>query len=386
MPRKPYHDDFRFKVRNGIYYVLYRYEPGRPRSTGQTTETEAIAWAYAHLGESTRSASTLRDFARDFFIPGKCTWATRMLKKGRTFAADYFPGHRYRLEGYVLPRFGSLLVSAITTKMLDEWLMDLRGSRSGEELSAETKHKMLVTLRKVFEEAVYQGVISTNPAKGVSPFYDRNPGREPFTVAELAQLFPDDYDELTGIWLTRSWAAFFYVQASCGLRPGEVAALQWGDWIRSLHGAIIRRSVEHGSQKLKGLKTEKKGVDMKPAVFTSRAEELLLMLEAESERTGLDDLVFSINGRPLILETANKHFKASCVRAGVDPAGRTQYCLRHTFNTLVAKRASLVQLQTAMGHVSMSSSRRYMHPAPEDLLEQAAPVRDVIENVFTWKT
>ena len=368
-----------------MYYVIYRTEPGRPRSTGQTTETDAIAWSYAHLGEKPRANLTLAEFAKDFFIPEKCTWTTRVLKKGRTFNSGYFPEHRIRLERYVRPKFGPLLVSAITTKAIDEWLMDLTSVRTGEDLAAESKHKLLVTLRKIFEEAQYQGVIETNPANGVSPFYDKSPGRKPFTPDELVTLFPDDIDELMRIWLTLPWATFFYVQASCGLRPGEVAALQWGDWIRSSQGAVIRRSVENRTRKLKGLKTKKAGVKMKPAIFTARAEALLLKLEAATDRTALEDPIFQIESRPVSLEGQNKHFKASCLRAGVELDDRTQYCLRHTFNTLVAKRASLSQLQTAMGHVTMSSSKRYMHPEPEDLLEQAAPVRDIVESVFEPK-
>lgn len=80
MPTKPYHKDFRFKRRNGIYYVIYRIRPDRIRSTGQRTEEEAIAWAYAHLNEDPKPTITLKEFAGDFFVPGTCTWSTRMLK------------------------------------------------------------------------------------------------------------------------------------------------------------------------------------------------------------------------------------------------------------------------------------------------------------------
>ena len=383
MPKRPFHDDFRFKRRNGIFYVIFRFEPGRPRSTGQTTESDAIAWAYAHMNEPVRPNVTFADFTKCFFVPGECSWATRMLKKGRTFNAEYFTGHRNRLTAYMLPKFGPLLVSAITTKTIDEWLMDLKAIRTKEDLAAESKHKILVTLKKILEEAKYQGVIASNPAKDVSPFYDKSAGRDPFSISELHTLFPEDIDRLLHIWQTLPWATYFYVMASCGLRPGEAAALQWVDWIRSLHGVIVRWSVENKTGELKGLKTEKKGVQMKPAMLTARAETLLIMHESAQERTQLDDMVFQVNGAALKLETCRKHFRASCKRAGVELNGRTPYSLRHTFNTLVSKSATLSQLQTAMGHITMSSSQRYLHPEPEDLLEQAAPVRNIVERVFS---
>ena len=383
MARKSYHEHFRFKNRNGIYYVLYRIEPGRPRSTGQHTEEDAIAWAYAHMGEKVHVRTTLKEFAKDFFIPGKCTWATRMLKKGRTFNAEYFSGHRGRLKTYILPKFGPLLVSAITTKMLDEWLMDLKSSRNGEDLAVESKHKILVCLRKVFGEAVYQGLIDTDPAAAVTPFYGASTEREPFTVEEIQTLFPEGMDELLRIWQTLPWATYFFIMASCGLRPGEVAALGWGDWYRSLHGLIVNKSVENKSGRIKGLKTEKRGTDMKPAILTERAEMLLLTLESQTEDTSPEQLIFGRkNGGTMILESSNKHFKASCIRAGIEHRGRTQYCLRHTFNSHVAKKASLSQLQTAMGHVTMSSSNRYLHPTAEDLLEEVQGIRNIIHQVF----
>ena len=185
MARKSYHEHFRFKNRNGICYVLYRTEPGRSLSTGQHTEEDAIAWGYAHMGEKVHVRTSLKEFAKDFFIPGKCTWTTRMLKKGRTFNAEYFSGHRGRLQSYILLKFGPLLVSAITTEMLDEWLMDLKSTRTGEDLAVETKHKVFVCLRKIFGEAVYQSLIDTNPAAAVTPFCGASTEREPFTFAEI---------------------------------------------------------------------------------------------------------------------------------------------------------------------------------------------------------
>ncbi len=122
---------------------------------------------------------------------------------------------------------------------------------------------------------------------------------------------------------------------------------------------------------------------MKPAVFAERAEQLLLLLESKSEDTSETKLIFHReNGRPMILETVLKHFKASAERAGVDLNGRTTYCLRHTFNTHLAKSISLKQLQTAMGHTTMSSSKRYLHPESEDLLQDAQSIRGLVEKVF----
>ena len=385
MARKPFHSDFRFKNRNGIFYVIYRARPDKPISTGQRTEEEAIAWAYAHQQDKPKVNVKFHDFADDFFLPGKCPWTTRMEKKGRDFGADYLPGHRSRFNCYIMPRFGPLLVSAITTKVIDEWLMDLKSVRNGEPLSASTKDKVLIGLRIILKQAVYEGIIDNNPAERVEPFADKNPGREVFTVEELGKMFPEDLEELFRIWGDVQWATYFYIVATTGIRPGEGAALRWTDWVRSLHGAVIRHSIENSTGRLKGLKTEKRGVDMKPAIFTERAEELLLMLEANTLNTAPEELIFKINGKPIKSETALKHFKYSCDRARIDRGNRTTYNLRHSFNTHLLKHATLVQVQELMGHTTLVSSLNYNHPRGEDLLSKAQGMRNLISKVYDPK-
>jgi hypothetical protein len=48
-----------------------------------------------------------------------------------------------RLENYWFPKFGSLLISAINSAMIDDWYMDLDSKRSGKELSDNSKNKIL---------------------------------------------------------------------------------------------------------------------------------------------------------------------------------------------------------------------------------------------------
>ncbi len=171
--------------------------------------------------------------------------------------------------------------------------------------------------------------------------------------------------------------------ASCGLRPGEVAGLRWGDWNKKMHGAVVSHAIENRTGTIKGLKTDRAGMKQKPAIFTDRAEALLLMFEAQTENTDTGELIFKReNGKPFLLETSNKHFKAACERAEIDRHNRPAYSLRHSFNTLLSKNVSLEMLQKAMGHITLQSSKRYLHPTDEDLLEQAQGIRNYVEAVF----
>ena len=91
----------------------------------------------------------------------------------------------------------------------------------------------------------------------------------------------------------------------------------------------------------KGLKTEKKGVEVKLAIFTYRAEQLLLLLESQTESTNENDLMFAVRRHLLLTETILKHLRSSANRCDVDLDGRTSYYFRHTFNTHLAKYISL---------------------------------------------
>jgi integrase len=122
----------------------------------------------------------------------------------------------------------------------------------------------------------------------------------------------------------------------------------------------------------------------KPAILTERAEGLLLLLESNSYTTDSTALIFHApDGGPVLLETANKHFKSSCIKAGIDPRGRTQYCLRYSFNTHALHMLQRTDVQKLMGHKTDIMTRHYYHPADEDLLHQVPEsARKKLEDIW----
>jgi len=78
-------------------------------------------------------------------------------------------------------------------------------------------------------------------------------------------------------------------------------------WIQDLHGAVISRSIEHGTYRIKDLKTSRVGVTVKPMIFSEQLEWALPTLELR--RALRDDLLFRTETvRPIGPETANEHF------------------------------------------------------------------------------
>ncbi len=373
--KKPY----RFwKKPSGIYYVMYAIRPGKWLSTGQKKESDARIWAEENRVNKIETSQTLQQFADGFFIPGRHNWIERKHAKNKYFASDFLTTHQSRLDNYILPYFGSYLLPAIRERAIDDWLIDLKGKF--KPLSGATKNKILVTFRHVLQEAKEQGIIDSNPASEIEMITEKKKEREIFSPEEIRLLFPDSEEELMKIWLTKSWELFFRVEACCGLRPGEVSALSWGNFYPDLNGLIVNKSVDFKTGKIKGIKTEKKGMSEKPAILTDYIVQELLRCKYELKPEETDLIFPSINWNTLKPEISNKHFKASCDRAGLDRAGRTQYCLRHTFDTELLKKLSRETVQNLMGHTTYR--KEYDHRTGEDLLVQLQDIVPVVESRF----
>jgi hypothetical protein len=167
------------------------------------------------------------------------------------------------------------------------------------------------------------------------------------------------------------------MQWTCGLRPGEVGAFILQDWIKEHHGAVIRRALENKTLEVKGLKTEKRGMTVKPVIFSDKLESVLTLLEFEGAPKA--ELLFTVNGRAIKAETANKHFKAAAGRAGVDVHERTQYCLHYTFYTEALKIMPEKEVEKMAGHKTLRKD--YDHRKGLDFLKTAKPLREIINKL-----
>lgn len=371
------------------YYVIFDHDPGKPKSTGIPVEKKdsnpgqpwgydaAVAWAYAKLDRERVSEDTLfGDFARDFFTE-KCRWRIRAERRGREYSHLFYTSNRGWLVNYILPRWEAVPFKWITTKALDEWLMQLDSTQNKAPLSPSSLDKIIQTLRKVFTQAVYEGYISDNPASRLEPYDNKISKKRPFTQEEIDKLFPADYDEAIRIWLTHDWYTFFLMEKVCGLRPGEISTFKLSDWIPELHGALISRALEPQTGKVKGLKTSKQGARVKPALFSDILEDALNVYIFQGKDP--DDFLFwSTEGNLICTDTSNKHFKYAAKRAGVDLAGRTQYSLRHTFYTDLLRKLPEKDVTMMAGHRNLR--KEYDHRKAEDFLRAAAPIREIINS------
>lgn len=89
--------------------------------------------------------------------------------------------------------------AAITAPMIDDWLLDLDNTK-GLPASPELNNKIVQTFRILLREMEYRDLVPKNVALQVGWFDDLS-RRQPLTMEECRNLFPEDMDELVRIWL-----------------------------------------------------------------------------------------------------------------------------------------------------------------------------------------
>ncbi len=376
----------------GRWYVLYRKDEAHPKSTGipadpavpDQNESAAVHWANAGLYIEKPSKITFEEYAKDFFIPDKCKWTRRNItgRRQKKYNSLYLSSKRGYLANYLIPCFGFLQFHMISTNLIDDTLEKLDSIMYGVPLSGSSLDKILHTFRIILQEAKRDELVRDNVAYDVEPF-DTTKGsrkREPFTQQEIKKLFPGNLTECIRIWGTLQWYGYFLMMYTGGLRPQEVSAFEYPDWIQDENGAVFHQRLDSNTMEIMdGLKTVDKGMTIKAVVFSERLEWLLqLMIEQGAPRTGV--FFLSENNRPIGSETANKHFKASSKRAGLELGKRTQYCIRHTYYTELLKVIPERDVEQLAGHTTLR--KEYDHRKGIDFLRKRKGLRDAINKLI----
>lgn len=372
---------FTYRKDKKCFYVTYRHIPGRWFSTGMATIEQAVLYAEDELRRGgvgkISTMPMLEVFTKGIFSTDD-PYGIRRRNQGRNlvYSDSYYRDHQSRLEHYILPTFGKHLLDSITDVAIEDWLLSLfKYDDTKTPLSDDSRNKVLMCFRLVMQEAKRQGYVDRNPAAEVRMINARNKRRRDIEDHELVRLFPSDRENLMRIWLNPMWAAYFLVFRDTGFRPGEVAGLQKRNYYPELHGIFTDQSVDYQTRKLKqSIKTTNEGQKYKAGILTSLTCEYLDELSIDMDD---DDFFFLIDGRLLCPEVSNKHLKGACKRAGVDLAGRTQYSLRHSFETGIAGLVENKVLIELMGHTSFR--KEYDHRKPKKILTRLQPVREILE-------
>lgn len=212
-----------------------------------------------------------------------------------------------------------------------------RSSRLSEGNTKSTVNRYLALLKKMFNLAIGEGYLDTNPACNVKMYSERDSIKERvLTAEEEAKLLDSCTVNLRPIVITA---------LNSGMRRGEILGLQWKN------GDLLKRII-----------TVEKTKSGKTRLIPINDLLMEVLMKLRKERTG--ELVF-----PFPFRSVRTWFENACKKAGITEV--TFHTLRHNFASLLISRGcDIITLQQLLGHHSVTVTQRYAH-SNEDRKRQA---------------
>jgi len=230
----------------------------------------------------------------------------------------------------------------------------------GQELSRNTIRNTLCVIRGLFNYAIEEGLLESNPAARLGRFTRTAKTAETkgvaLTAKEVQQFLNASHE------VCPDYHALFLMAVRTGLRRGELVALQWGDvqlggddedanrFILVRHNYVRR---EHTTTKSKKARRVDLSRELRRVLVELRDKRLLeAYLKGKSDIS--DELVFR-SPEGVILDPDNLYhrvFLPVLAKAGIRKI--RLHDLRHTFGSLLLQNgASIVYVREQMGHSSI---------------------------------
>ena len=344
------------RKRSGKWYVLVDYQ-GRRKS--KCIGSREAAEQVRRLVEAKLALGDLSILETpDDNKPSFDTYADGWLKdyariECKTSTANGYEGV---LDQYLRPRFGKKPLTDIKRDDIKALINDLLG----KDLSRNTIRNALCVVRGLFNYAIEEGLVESNPAARLGRFTRtaKTPDTKgtSLTTVEVQQFLKAAQE------VCPDYHPLLLIAVRSGLRRGELVALQWGDvqlgtddhdserFILVQHNYVRR---EHTTTKSK----KSRRVDLSREVrriLVELRDERLLEAYLKGKNSIADELVFRSPGGA-ILDPDNLYhriFLPVLAKAGIRRI--RLHDLRHTFGSLLLQNgASIVYVKEQMGHSSI---------------------------------
>lgn len=305
-------------------------------------------------GLKPRAHLTLRDLVKEW-----------LKHKAREIAPRTLDQYRDALERYVLPSLGHRKVGDLHLREIDALygLMlagDLptpdpkpgREAKKPDALSPRTVRLTHAALAQALGQAVAWGLLTVNPAAGVTIPTSKPKEKEVLTATERAAFLRACEGSFYG--------AFFRTLVDTGLRPGEACALRWSDLDFERGTIAVQRAVTRGDNGEAVLAEPKTTKSRRTVPMLNGLRDVLLAHE-ERQRSVNHDLggfVFTnTDGRMLRPWTfSTRDLERTLKQAGIVKKV-TLYSLRHTFATLhVVAGTPIKVVSDVLGHANIQQT------------------------------
>ena len=186
------------KGKTVYYYAIYDEETHKRiyRSTGERTKAKADLYVRelldsGRLGIKDENFIKLKDYAKDFFIPGLCPIEEHMHSRGKSLTKASMSIRRTALKEHILPHLGTMPVRGLTASVVNNWILNLPKK---DKLSRSTCNGVLVTLKLVLDQAVRDDIVGENVCKNVERLGSDTKIRKAFTVEEVRAILGKEED------------------------------------------------------------------------------------------------------------------------------------------------------------------------------------------------
>lgn len=270
---------------------------------------------------------------------------------------------RYRqFTKRVYTAMGHLRMDKITTRSLQAFVMNLSedgmNERTGGGLSAKTIKDYVSFVSSVFDYAVSQGVISSNPCRGVSLPSIHQTDKDFYSLEETERFLELLESE------SLNWRLFFTLAIYGGFRRGELFGLEWKDidfdsgviTVNRTSNYTVTRGVFTDTPKTKGSRRSLKMPDCVMQLLRQyRSEQAAARLQTGDQWQESDRLFVSWNGKPMHPNRAQNWLTNFCNRTGMRHVNIHSF--RHlNASLLINSGADIKTVSSALGHAQTTTT------------------------------
>lgn len=337
--------------KRGPYWGYYYYDKNKKRhfrSTGRKTKYEAqkvIADRIkaGELGFSQSSNILFKDYAKDFFIPGKCPYEAEKLKLGKKISVTSLSTYRANLDSKWMPMLSDIKLKDIT----QELVIDCRMKLKERGLKGSSINITMFVLDTILSTAVKQKIIENNPLKNIERLSTKDSKeKEAFTEDDIKKILAQEWDNTI-------YRDIFIVACMTGMRIGEIIALKKS----SIKDGYIEVSSSYSS-KLKIVK-DTKNHKSRSIPLSSELEKVISSYYTDINE---DQFIFNIDGLPIKYNSFRDKFDSILNSAGIE-GNKSFHSTRHFFDSRLYLDEGIdkERIKAVMGHSSDDMFRHYLH-------------------------
>lgn len=321
--------------------VRYTTGDGEIINITGATPTDLVKNAMARADKNT--SSTRNDMPTVDEYAAK--WYDLVWKPKETANTNSAVNVRTYINTHIRPHFEGRRLNEVKRSDVQAYSNELQAQGK----AAETIRKILLYLRQIFEMAVDDELIKTNPVKKIN-VGDKETKRNPLTIEQVSAIMAGMKD------LDPSDMLLVAIPLFTGTRKEETLGLQWRDIDWEAHTISVQRAV-------KTYRFPRYHVDFGPLKSSSSYRTVPLMPELEAilrPMRGADQEQI-VSGSKLMSDSSY-----ACawqrIQKKINLYDSTAHVYRHTFATFALEGIDPKTLQAVLGHSDFSTTMNtYVH-------------------------